>query len=107
MAATATDDMRTKCEQVVMECLRKIFEIVVQSRVHFQPERAKSTTSLRPRVRRNAPSAPDSVPFALFRTLMLAPNLLLSPLPPSIPNPRSTLRSSTCMSTKFSSFATL
>ena len=46
------DEMRTKCEQVVMECLRKIFEIVVQSRVHFQPERgAKNTTPQRPRVR--------------------------------------------------------
>ena len=88
MATTTTDDMRSKCEQVVMECLRKIFEIVVQSRVYFQPERAKNTTSLRPRVRRNALSPLDSGPLLSSRHSCLF-NLLLPLLPLSNPNPRS------------------
>ena len=38
MIGRMSDVERSKCEQVVLECLMKIAEIVVQSRVSFQPD---------------------------------------------------------------------
>ena len=85
-----------------MECLRKIFEIVVQSRVHFQPERgAKNTTPQRPRVRA------ELTLRAIAKRCVVS---LLTPAPaPSLigavfTSPRCSL---TFTSTKFNSSATL